>query len=96
MKRGHVYLLRSLKDKLFHLGWTTDLKRRFDAHNKGKVRSTKAKRPFEMVHYEIHTVPELAKVRERQLKQSPNMYKHFRKRALLCASTPQGRKEVVG
>ena len=96
MKRGYVYLLRSLKDKEYYLGYTTDLKRRLDAHNKGAVRATKARRPFELLHYEIHTTKELAKMRERKLKHNPNMYRCFKKCALLCASRPIGLKEVVG
>ena len=71
--RGYVYLLRSLKDKNFYLGWAVDLERRLDAHNKGLNPSTKARRPFEIVSYEACSSPKLAKDRERRLKHNPNM-----------------------
>ncbi|MBI3316218.1 MAG: GIY-YIG nuclease family protein [Candidatus Omnitrophica bacterium] len=96
MRVGYVYLLRSSKDGLFYLGWTTDLKRRLGAHNRGLVQSTRSRRPFELMYYEIHTTPKLAKLREQKLKYNPNMYRHFKKRALLCAPMPIGGKEVVG
>ncbi len=94
MNQAYVYLLRSLKDKKFYVGWTTDPIRRLDAHNKGLNRSTKARRPFEMVSYEVYPDAGLAKVRERSLKKNPNMLACF-KRRMLCTSTP-GANEVVG
>ncbi len=94
--RAYVYLMRSLKDGKFYLGWTTDLKRRLDAHNMGLNQSTKSRRPFELIYYETYTTSEKAKSHERQLKQNPNMFYYFKKQALLCASKPHGLKEVVG
>ena len=93
---AYVYLMRSLKDGKFYLGWTTDLKRRLDAHNRGLNQSTKSRRPFELIYYETYTTSEDAKIRERKLKHNPNMFNQFKKRALLCASKPHGLKEVVG
>jgi len=46
-----AYILRSLKDGKYYYGSTSDLDQRLSAHNKGKVRSTKARRPF-VVHYQ--------------------------------------------
>jgi putative endonuclease len=48
----YVYILysRSL-DKLYK-GKTADLRSRFKKHNKGKVRSTKAGRPWKLIYYE--------------------------------------------
>ncbi len=91
MKTSFVYLLRSMKDGKFYLGWTTDLKRRLEEHNAGLTRSTKSRRPFELIHYEAHLSPELAKKRERTLKRCPRMLYLFKKRAL-----NKGAKEVVG
>ncbi len=95
-KRAYVYLIRSLKNREFYLGWTTNLKRRLDAHNMGLNRSTKSGAPFKLVHYETYASSEEAKIHERKLKHNPNMFYHFKKRALLCASKPHGLKEVVG
>ncbi len=88
MKESYVYLLRSLKDNGFYLGWTTDLNHRLEVHNTRQVFSTKSRAPFELIHYEIYPSPELAKLRERKLKKNPNMYSYFKKHAL--------KKEVVG
>lgn len=85
-----VYLLRSLKDGNFYLGWTTNLERRLNEHNSGMTRSTKSRRPFELLYHETYSTKTEAKNRERTLKRNPNMYKHFKKRALEAGN------EVVG
>jgi putative endonuclease len=48
----YVYALRSLKDNLFYVGFTKDLKARLEAHNRGLVNSTKHRAPFELVYWE--------------------------------------------
>ena len=96
MRESYVYLLRSLKDKKFYLGWTTDLDRRLDAHNQGMNPSTKSRAPFKLLYYETYPNSEFAEIRERKLKKNPNMFYHLKKRALLGASCQMTRKEVVG
>jgi putative endonuclease len=94
--QSYVYLLKSVKDKNYYLGWTTDLKRRLDEHNRGLVTSTKSRTPFELIGYEIYPNNSLAKMRERKLKHNPNMFYCFKKRARLCSSLSETKKEVVG
>jgi putative endonuclease len=48
----YVYVIRSLKDGMFYVGFTKDLKSRLDAHNNGKVFSTRKRTPFELVYCE--------------------------------------------
>ena len=48
----YVYVLRSLRDTQFYVGFTTDLPARFNLHNAGKILSTKARVPFELVYWE--------------------------------------------
>ena len=48
----YTYALQSLKDSKFYFGYTKDLKLRFDQHQKGKVDSTKYRRPLKLVYYE--------------------------------------------
>lgn len=48
----YVYVLRSLKDKLFYVGFTKNLPARLEAHNKGVVPSTKRRVPLELVYWE--------------------------------------------
>jgi len=48
----YVYVLRSLKDGLFYIGYSDDLKTRVKDHNAGKSVSTKNRRPLELIFYE--------------------------------------------
>jgi len=48
----YTYVLRSDVDGNFYVGYTKDLKLRFDQHEKGLVDSTKRRRPLELIYYE--------------------------------------------
>ena len=48
----YTYVLHSKKDNKFYVGFTGDLKLRFEQHNKGYVDSTKNRRPLELIYYE--------------------------------------------
>ena len=48
----YTYVLLSEKDKKFYTGFTGDLERRLDEHEKGKVASTARRRPLKLVYYE--------------------------------------------
>jgi putative endonuclease len=63
-----TYVLRSLTDSNFYVGFTSDLMQRFEAHNAGKVPSTKNRRPFEIVYFEGCRSKEDAIHREKYLK----------------------------
>ena len=76
----YVYILFSKKDKKFYTGFSNDLKRRIDEHKKGKVKSTKNRRPLELVLYEGYTLKDDAKRRENFLKTSDG--KRFLKQQL--------------
>lgn len=64
----YVYVLKSKKDGKFYIGFTHNLKVRFQDHAKGKVRSTFYRRPLELIYYEAYKDEEIAKKREYQLK----------------------------
>lgn len=51
----HVYILQSLKDHKFYIGFTVDVERRLDEHNRGHNTSTSTRRPFRLIDYESHT-----------------------------------------
>lgn len=54
MKIMHfVYVLKSLKDMGLYVGRTSDLKNRLIEHSKGRVESTKDRRPLKFVYGEI-------------------------------------------
>ena len=44
--------MQSKKDGGFYAGFTHDLKLRFEQHEKGRVESTRPRRPFQLVYYE--------------------------------------------
>ena len=48
----YTYVLQSEIDMKFYVGFTKDLKQRFDKHQKGLVSSTKDRRPLKLVYYE--------------------------------------------
>jgi len=48
----YTYVLKSKKDDDLYIGFTNDLKNRFAKHNRGEVRSTASRRPFELIYYE--------------------------------------------
>ncbi len=67
----YTYILQSKKDKRLYTGYTDDLRKRFDEHNKGKVFSTKGRGPFELIYYEACLNKFDALDRERFLKSGP-------------------------
>ncbi len=64
----YVYVLRSLKDRNFYTGYTTDLWQRVADHNAGKARTTRHRRPLELIYYEAYLLPKDAKAHELFLK----------------------------
>ncbi len=72
----YVYVLKSMKDDKFYVGFTRDLKLRFNQHEKGLVDSTKNRRPFKLIYYEAVWIREMRQ-RER------NTLKHTMGRCLL-------------
>ncbi len=63
-----IYVLRSSVDFKFYTGYTSNLMQRFEAHNAGKVTSTKNRKPFELVYFEACRSREDAIHREKYLK----------------------------
>ncbi len=64
----YTYVLRSAKDKLLYIGFTTNIEERLKSHNKGEVESTKNRRPLELVYFESCLDKRKAQVRERYFK----------------------------
>jgi len=65
-----VYILRSEKDKKFYIGSTSDIIKRLKAHNAGRVRSTKSRRPVKLIYKEEYETVTEARKRENVLKTS--------------------------
>ena len=70
----YVYLLKSLKDNGYYIGYSSDLVARFKEHSIGNVKSTKNRRPLELVYYEAYELKPLATEREKQLKRFGSAY----------------------
>ena len=68
MKFYYVYVLQSEKDGNWYTGYTSDLKKRLQEHNKGYNFSTKNRRPRKLIYYEASLNENDAKARERYLK----------------------------
>ncbi len=63
-----VYVLISLKDKRFYVGYTETIEKRLLEHENGRVPSTKYRRPLKLLHYEFYINKTDAKAREVFLK----------------------------
>lgn len=66
----YVYLLQSIKNQSLYIGYTTDLRKRLEKHNRGLNVSTKAYRPWQFIHCEAYRNKDDAKRREKYLKTS--------------------------
>ena len=64
----YTYVLQSEKDNAFYVGFTKDLKLRFEQHSKGQVDSTKNRRPLRLIYYEACLTQKDATNREKYLK----------------------------
>ena len=64
----YVYLLYSEKDKHLYIGSTPDLRKRILKHKTGRVRSTKNRRPLNLIYYEADILRLDALRREKYLK----------------------------
>ena len=64
----YTYVLLSKKDSKLYTGFTKDLKQRFEEHQKGRVESTKDRRPLKLIYYEACLSLEDAIHREKYLK----------------------------
>jgi len=62
------YVLKSELDGNFYVGYTKDLKLRFENHVKGEVDATKDRRPLKLVYYEACIDQKDALHREKYLK----------------------------
>ena len=76
----HVYILKSRKDSSLYIGYTNDIKRRLEAHNKGLVKYTQSRKPWKIVYYETFASIEEAKQREKSLKYFGKAFAQLKRR----------------
>jgi len=64
----YTYVLLSMKDNNFYVGFSKDLKLRFEQHGKGLVETTRGRRPLILIYYEACINKDDATKREKYLK----------------------------
>ena len=64
----YVYVLYSQKDNQKYVGYTKDIRKRLEAHQKGLVESTKNRRPLKLIYFEACLNQHDATHREKYLK----------------------------
>ena len=64
----YVYVLKSLKNGRFYVGYTGDLENRVKEHNRGKTKGNYFNGPFELFYSEGFENIEDARKRERYIK----------------------------
>ena len=70
MNYFYTYVLQSSKDLNFYVGYTNNLVKRIEEHNKGKVASTKNRVPLKLIYWEGCLNKQDARRREKYLKTS--------------------------
>ena len=63
-----MYVLRSMADDGFYIGYSADLKRRLSEHKKGASTATRYRGPWKLIYYEAYTDRRDAEGREQYLK----------------------------
>ena len=80
---NYVYILHCKKDDGLYIGYTKDLKKRFEQHSKGQSTATKYRLPVKLIYYEAFLNNADARAREEYLKsgygraQLKNILKNF-------------------
>ena len=64
----YIYILKSLKNGSFYIGYTNNLRKRLIDHNSGNNKATKPFRPYRLIFYEAFLSRIDAKNREEYLK----------------------------
>jgi putative endonuclease len=64
----YTYVLKSTKDDRLYVGFTKDLKLRFEQHSKGRVESTRDRKSLILIYYEGCLNQDDATKREKYLK----------------------------
>lgn len=78
-----VYVLKSQKEKWYYVGLTKDLKQRVNEHNMGRVRSTKNRKPYDLVYSKDFRTRYEARDFEKYVKVRSNKEKLLRELSLL-------------
>jgi putative endonuclease len=64
----YVYVLRSVTDDGFYIGYTANLRKRFEQHSQGNSFATSYRGPWKLIYYEAYLEQSDALGREKYLK----------------------------
>ena len=64
----HIYIIYSIKNDRYYVGYTSDIENRLNAHNSGKNKSTQTGRPWILKYVEYFDDELKAKHREIEIK----------------------------
>lgn len=64
----YTYVLQSSVDDKLYVGWTLDLAKRVEKHNRGLVLATQARKPLKLLYYEACLNKQSAIRREKYFK----------------------------
>ena len=79
----YVYILKSMVNSHFYVGFTDDLKSRIEKHNRGEVYWTKRHKPWLLIYFEGYLSKKDALNRERQLKRFVEGFAQLKRRLRL-------------
>ncbi|TVQ04955.1 MAG: GIY-YIG nuclease family protein [Balneolaceae bacterium] len=78
----YAYILRSEKNGSHYYGHCSELNKRLKRHNAGKVRSTKAYKPWKLIYSEEHQTKSEAYKREQFFK-SVDGYRYLKMKGII-------------
>ncbi len=88
-----MYILVSQVDGSLYTGSADDIPKRLGRHNKGLVKSTRSKKPYELGYFEIFQSRAEAMWREWELKKKWNT---DRKKKLIAGFDPKKIRSILG
>lgn len=96
-KHFYVYVLLSQSDGNFYIGFTQDIHKRLEQHNRGENKSTAPRTPFKLIYFEYHLSREDALRRESYFKTSSGKrsLKQMIRDSLLVTSPQEIRRLII-
>ena len=88
----YVYVLHSIKDNGFYIGFSTNLRARLRQHQDGENFATSHRGPWKLIYYEAYTEREDAEGREKFLKSGRRTAFPARATASLFETIPRPRQ----
>ncbi len=73
----YIYILQSLKDPSYYIGYSSNVESRLKQHNQGKSKFTKGHRPYRVIHTESFQTKKEAKSKEQFIKRFKNIKKYL-------------------